>query len=61
MNVTDISKILYKEEQIDPEMINLSSANVDWLESTNEENFWKYTDEFNALYSDIDEGYVLLS
>lgn len=61
MNVTDISKIIYKEEQIDPEMINLSSANVDWLQSTDEANFWEYTDEFNALYSDIDEGYVLPS
>jgi hypothetical protein len=33
MNVTDVDKILYKEEQIDPEMINLDPDNVNWLQS----------------------------
>jgi hypothetical protein len=59
MNVTDVSKILYKEEQIDPEMINLDSNNVNWIQSPNADEFWTYTDEFNALYSDLEEGYVL--
>jgi len=58
-NVTDVSKILYKEEQIDPEMFNLNPDNVNWVKSPNSDAFWTYTDEFNALYSDLEEGYVL--
>lgn len=59
MNVTDVSKILYKEEQVDPDMINLSPSNVTWTKTPSAEGFWEYTDELNALYSDIEEGYVL--
>ena len=59
MNVTDIQKILYKEEQVDPEMVNLDSSNVSWTQTPSADNFWEYTDEFNELYSDIEEGYVL--
>lgn len=59
MNVTDISKILYKEEQLDPQMINLDTNNVLWTQTPDSENFWEYTDEFNELYSDFEEGYVL--
>ena len=59
MNVTDVDKILYKEEQIDPEMINLDPDNVNWLQSQAWDSFWKYTDAFNALYSDVEEWYVL--
>jgi len=61
MNVTDVAKILYKEEQIDPEMVNLDSSNVNWVQSPNADTFWEYTDEFNALYSDLEEGYLLPS
>jgi hypothetical protein len=59
MNVTDVAKILYKEEQVDPEMVNLDSSNVVWSQTPSVEGFWEYTDEFNALYSDVEEGYVL--
>lgn len=59
MNVTDVAKILYKEEQIDPEMITLDSDNVVWSQVPSPENFWEYTDEFNALYSDVEEWYIL--
>ena len=58
-NNTDFSKILYKEEQIDPEIINLNNSNVSWIKTSEDENFWKYTDEFNALYDDEKWGYVL--
>ena len=61
MNVTDVSQILYKEEQIDPEMINLDTDNVNWMQFPNSDEFWDYTDEFNALYSDLEEGYLLPS
>lgn len=59
MNVTDVDKILYKEEQIDPEMINLDKENVNWIQLPNSNDFWTYTDEFNALYSESEEWYVL--
>jgi hypothetical protein len=55
MNVTDIDKIVYKEEQLDPEMLNLDPSNVTWTQTPSSENFWKYTDEFNALYSEDQE------
>jgi hypothetical protein len=61
MNVTDVSKLLFKEEQLDPQMINLAWEKVEWSQNPNKENFWTYTDEFNALYSDEYEGYVLPS
>jgi len=54
MNVTDVAKILYKEEQVDPEMVNLDSDNVNWSMTPNNEKFWEYTADFNALYSDLD-------
>ena len=59
MNATDVAKILYKEEQTDPEMISLDSSNVSWTQTPGSEGFWEYTDEFNALYSDLEEWYVL--
>jgi hypothetical protein len=61
MNVTDVTKILYKEEQVDPEMINLNTDNVTWIQTPNAENFWEYTDEFNTLYSENEEWYILTS
>lgn len=59
MNVTDVSKILYKEEQKDPYMVNLSPTNVTWTQTPNSDKFWEYTDELNALYSEKDFGYIL--
>ena len=59
MNVTEVSKVFWKEEQVDPEMVNLDSSNVTWTQTPSAEGFWEYTDEFNELYDDIYEGYVL--
>jgi len=59
MNVTEVQKILYKEEQLDPEMISLDTTNVTWIETPDSNGFWEYTDEFNELYSDIEEWYIL--
>ena len=61
MNVTDVAKLLYKEEQELPEMINLDPSNVSWIQTPDSDNFWEYTDEFDTLYSDVEEGYVLNS
>ncbi len=61
MNVTEVSKLLFKEEQLDPEMINLAGEQSSWTQWPDKDNFWAYTDEFNALYSDEYEGFVLPS
>jgi hypothetical protein len=58
-NTTDVQKIVYKEEQVDPEMVSLDSSNVSWVQIPGSDGFWEYTDEFNALYSDVEEWYVL--
>ncbi len=58
-NTTDASKILYKEEQKDPYMVNLDNTNVTWTQTPSADKFWEYTDEFNALYSEKDFGYIL--
>lgn len=60
LNVTTVDKILYKEEQKMPTMVNLDSANVTWSQNPDDNSkFWGYTDEFNALYDENQEGYVL--
>ena len=56
-NATD--QILYKEEQSDPQMVNLAGASVSWSQTPDAEGFWEYPAEFNALYSEDQEGYVL--
>ncbi len=59
MNVTDIAKLLYKEEQVDPEMVNLDTDNVNWTMTPNTDSFWEYTDDLDNLYSDLDGWYIL--
>ena len=56
-NTTD--QILYKEEQSFPEMVDLAGADVIWSQTPDSEGFWEYPAEFNALYSEDQEGYVL--
>jgi hypothetical protein len=58
-NSTTTDKILYKEEQEMPIMQNLSPDLVTWKENPTKENFWKYTDDFNKLYNEEEEGYIL--
>lgn len=52
--------IVYKEEQVMPEMVSLSS-NVSWSQTPTGEDFWEYTDSFNALYSEDEDGYLVPS
>ncbi len=61
VNPTNIDKILYKEEQQDPYMVNLNKENVKWIQTPSSDKFWEYTDEFNSLYSEDDFGYILKS
>ena len=50
---------MYKEEQKLPFMQDISSGAAMWSQVPDSENFWEYSDEFNALYDSKQEGYVL--
>ncbi len=52
--------IIYKEEQIMPEMVSLS-GDASWSQNPSSDGFWEYTDEFNATYSQSEDGYVVPS
>lgn len=58
-NASGVSKIMYKEQQEMPELINLNTSLVSWSQTPSSENFWEYTDDFENLYSDSQYGYVL--
>lgn len=58
-NASWVSKIMYEEQQDMPEMINLNTSLVSWSQTPSSENFWELTDEFKALYSEDQFGYVL--
>ena len=51
--------IVYKEIQEEPRLINLDSQNVEWGQVPSSEGFWEYTSEFDNLYSEAEDGYVL--
>lgn len=57
INQSGVNKIVYKEEQEMPQMVNLGGSS--WSQTPSAENFWEYTTEFNALYSETEDGYVL--
>ena len=59
VNQTGDDVLLYKEEQEMPTMINLWWADSSWVKSPSDAWFWEYSDDFEALYSDTEEGYVL--
>jgi LPXTG-motif cell wall-anchored protein len=52
--------IVYKEEQEFPELVSLSS-DVSWSQTPSGDGFWKYTDAFNNLYSESEDGYIVPS
>jgi hypothetical protein len=59
INGTDSKKILYKEEQKKPFMVALNSAV--WWQTPDVDWFWEYSSEFDALYSEDEEWYILNS
>lgn len=59
INESENSKILYTEQQENPELINLDTDNVEWTQDPSGEDFWEYTDEFQALMDEENGGYVL--
>ncbi|MDA9129309.1 hypothetical protein N9J72_02425 [Candidatus Gracilibacteria bacterium] len=58
-NNSDASQVVYKEEQVMPKMIPLNGSSWTDIKASDSVDFWQYTPEFEALYSDSEEGYVL--
>lgn len=52
-------KIMYKEQQEMPEMVNLNTSKVEWSQTPDSKDFWEYTPEFEALFSTEQDWYVL--
>ncbi|MCD5380289.1 hypothetical protein LR004_00010 [Candidatus Gracilibacteria bacterium] len=59
VNSSQVDKMLYKEEQEMPKMINLNEGLVSWKSVPGTKGFWEYTADFNKLYQADEEGYVL--
>lgn len=57
VNVGNSSKVMFKEEQAMPRMLSLNGSN--WSQSPSADNFWEWTPELEALYSESEQGYVL--
>jgi len=61
VNTTNNDVLLYKEEQEMPSMVNLWWDATSWSQSPSSTDFWEYSDEFEELYTDEQEWYVLSS
>ncbi len=59
INKTTNPKLIYKEEQTWPSMINLGWDKVTWSQTPSSENFWEYTKDFEATFSSGQEAYVI--
>ena len=59
INNTTSDKIMLKEEQEMPKMINLAPSLVKWEQNPTSKDFWEYSPELNNIYDKENEGYVL--
>ena len=59
VNESATDMILYKEIQEDPRLLNLSPDLVEWSQVPSSQGFWEYTTEFDNIYSEAEDGYVL--
>jgi LPXTG-motif cell wall-anchored protein len=59
INKTTNPKLLYKEEQSMPSMINLGWDKVTWSQTPSADNFWQYTKDFETIFSSGQEAYVI--
>lgn len=59
INNTATDMILYKEIQEDPRLVNLSPDLVQWSQVPSSQGFWEYTSEFDNIYSEAEDGFVL--
>lgn len=57
VNTSDMSQLLFKDEQDDPEMLPLNGAV--WNQVPRAEGFWEFTENMEALKDDVEWGYVL--
>lgn len=58
-NTSNVNKILFKDEQSMPKLINLQPSTVSWKAIPWNAGFWGYTDAFNKMYNNNDQGYIL--
>ncbi|MDD4151020.1 MAG: LPXTG cell wall anchor domain-containing protein [Candidatus Gracilibacteria bacterium] len=59
-NDSSSDRLIYKEEQEMPKMVNPASDKVTWSQNpTDDKDFWAYTPELEALYSSGSDAYVL--
>ena len=58
-NESDGLEIMYKEEQVIPQVIPLGWASWGESKASPGVDFWQYTPEFEALYSENYGGYIL--
>lgn len=58
-NTSANDKIMYKEQQEMPEMVNLNTSKVEWSQTPDSKDFWEYTPEFEAMFSSEQDWYVL--
>lgn len=59
INNSSSDMILYKEIQEDPRFVNLSPDLAQWTQVPSSQDFWEYTSEFDNIYSEAEDGYVL--
>ena len=57
INTGNTDQLVYKEEQELPSMVALGGAS--WSQIPSADSFWEYTSEFNELFSEDVDGYVL--
>lgn len=58
-NKTANQKLIYKEEQTMPALVNLGGDKSSWSQTPSGEDFWEYTQDFDALYNKEQEAYVV--
>jgi hypothetical protein len=58
-NQTWSDQLLFKEIQEMPSMINLWGEDVTWEMTPSDAGFWEYSEEFENLYSEDEDAYVL--
>lgn len=59
VNQSATDMILYKEIQEDPRLVNLSPDLTQWSQVPSSQGFWEYTSEFDNIYSEVEDGFVL--
>ena len=56
-NTGNVARIFFKEEQVNPEMLSLGGSS--WSQIPDSDNFWETPEEFETLYSEANQWYVL--